>query len=263
MKIRILILLCLIPLAILANTFEPRLYLPGYYPLINNKADIYKLDKGLNVYRNKPYEIPSMAIERTEKVDFEKQQVIISTILAGQKLIPDIPLSFDAYLANMRAHSFRKSLNTNVKQVTQSTEVSTGGLIGEFVLDLPAIAIPKAVQRVLGNKAGRLNLDGTQKISMQVSSTKRKQIPIYETENRSTLDIKMEQETNLRLTGTIGEKIAVNLKYNSNQDDQLFDPNNVNIRYTGDEDEVVQSVEAGNITLSLTGSNFSWLWSGA
>ncbi|MBP7116889.1 MAG: cell surface protein SprA [Candidatus Cloacimonetes bacterium] len=256
MKIRILILLCLIPLAILANTFEPRLYLPGYYPLINNKADIYKLDKGLNVYRNKPYEIPSMAIERTEKVDFEKQQVIISTILAGQKLIPDIPLSFDAYLANMRAHSFRKSLNTNVKQVTQSTEVSTGGLIGEFVLDLPAIAIPKAVQRVLGNKAGRLNLDGTQKISMQVSSTKRKQIPIYETENRSTLDIKMEQETNLRLTGTIGEKIAVNLKYNSNQDDQLFDPNNVNIRYTGDEDEVVQSVEAGNITLSLTGSKY-------
>jgi hypothetical protein len=34
----------------------------------------------------------------------------------------------------------------------------------------------------------------------------------------------MEQETNLRLSGKIGDKIAVNLKYNSKQDEQLFDP---------------------------------------
>lgn len=256
MNRKLLILLGLLPLALLANVFEPRLYLEGYYPLINNKADIYKLDKGLNIYRTKPYEITAFATLRKEKVDFAKQQVIISTELAGKKLIPDIPLSFDSYLANMQKTSFRKSLNANIKQSTQTTVVSTGGLIGEFVLDLPAIAIPRAVQKVLGNRAGRLNLDGTQKITLQVSSTKRKQIPIYETQNRSTFDIKMEQETNLRLTGTIGEKIAVNLKYNSNQDEQLFDPNNVNIKYTGDEDEVVRSIEAGNITLSLSGSKY-------
>jgi cell surface protein SprA len=66
----------------------------------------------------------------------------------------------------------------------------------------------------------------------------------------------MEQETNLRLSGTIGEKIAVNLKYNSKQDEQLFDPNNINVKYTGDEDEVIRSIEAGNITLSLSGSRY-------
>jgi len=256
MNRKLIILLMLIPMALLAEVFEPKLYIDGYYPMINNKLDIYKLDKGLNIYRTKPYVIPGFAIERSEEVDFARQQVLISTIVAGQKLHPDIPLSFDAYLANMQRHAFRKSLNENIKQYTQTTEVATGGLIGEFVLDLPAIAIPRAVQRVLGTRAGRLNLDGTQKITLQVSSTKRKQIPIYETGNRSTFDIKMEQETNLRLTGTIGEKIAVNLKYNSNQDDQLFDPNNVNIKYTGDEDEVVRSIEAGNITLSLTGSKY-------
>ncbi|MCD8480302.1 MAG: hypothetical protein LRZ88_08825 [Candidatus Cloacimonetes bacterium] len=206
MNRKLIILLMLIPMALLAEVFEPKLYIDGYYPMINNKLDIYKLDKGLNIYRTKPYVIPRLAIERSEEVDFARQQVLISTIVAGQKLHPDIPLSFDAYLANMQRHAFRKSLNENIKQYTRTTEVATGGLIGEFVLDLPAIAIPKAVQRVLGTRAGRLNLDGTQKITLQVSSTKRKQIPIYETGNRSTFDIKMEQETNLRLTGTIGEK---------------------------------------------------------
>ncbi|MDZ4122316.1 MAG: hypothetical protein U1C33_07825, partial [Candidatus Cloacimonadaceae bacterium] len=112
------------------------------------------------------------------------------------------------------------------------------------------------MQRILGSKAGRLNLDGTQKITLQASSTKRKQVPIYETNRGSTFDLKMEQETNLRLTGTIGEKIAVNMKYNSKQDEQFFDPNNINVKYTGTEDEIIQSIEAGNITLSLSGSRY-------
>ena len=30
-------------------------------------------------------------------------------------------------------------------------------------------------------------------------------------------------------------------------DEEPFDPNNVNIKYTGDEDEIVQPIEAGNI----------------
>lgn len=256
MRRKLLVIAFWLPLALFANAFPWRLYIEGYYPMYNNKVDIYKVNKGLNIYKQKPYIVSGLALERSEKVDFESQRVIISTQVAGQKIIPDIPLSFDAYLANMKRHAFRKSLNEKIRQYTQTTAVSSGGLIGEFVLELPDIAIPKAVKKVLGSKAGRLNLDGTQKISMAVSSKKRKQVPIYELQNRRTFDIKMEQETNLRLTGTIGEKIAVNLKYNSSQDDQLFDPNNINIKYTGEEDEIVKSIEAGNITLSLSGSKY-------
>ncbi|MFA6909826.1 MAG: hypothetical protein WCQ59_01720 [Candidatus Cloacimonadaceae bacterium] len=253
---RRLILLLWFPIILGANVFEPRLYIDGYYPIVNNRLDIYKLGKGLDIFKERPYAIPAIDIPRNEEIDFENQRVIINTLVENQQLHPPIPLSFDKYLENMQKHTFRKSLNAQIKQYVQTATLPTSGLIGEFVLDLPTIALPRGVKRVLGNKAGRLNLDGTQKISLQVSSTKRKQIPIYETENRSTFDIKMEQETNLRLTGTIGEKIAVNLKYNSNQDEELFDPNNVNIKYTGDEDEVVHSIEAGNISLSLSGSRY-------
>jgi hypothetical protein len=256
MRKRWLFLLLLIPLCLGAETFAPRLYIKAYNPLINNRPLIYKLDKGLHIYREKPFQIPALKISYEEEPDFAKQRIIVYSLVEGINLHPPIPLSFDQYLSNLQYHVFRKSLNANIKDYTQTAEATSSGLIGEFVLELPSVALPRSVQRVLGSGASRLNLDGTQKVTLQVSSTKRKQIPIYETENRSTFDIKMEQETNLRLTGTIGDKISVNLKYNSNQDEQLFDPNNVNIKYTGDEDEVVRSIEAGNITLALSGSRY-------
>ena len=195
MRFRWLLLLILMPGVLIAETFSLRLWVQGYNPVINNRVEIYKLDKGLNVYRQKPYAIPALELPTEEKIDFEAQRIIVQTLVEGLNLHPPRPLSFDRYLDNMQRHAFRKSLNANIKEYTRTTEVVGSGLIGEFVLELPTIALPRTVQRVLGSGASRLNLDGTQKVTIAVSSTKRKQIPIYELENRSTFDIQMEQES--------------------------------------------------------------------
>jgi len=258
MKKRLSLIISVVTLIgiVYANVFYPRLYVQGFYPLINNKVVPYKIDKGMNLYRAKPYEINTFAPETKEKIDFAEQRIIISTQIGNTKIAPDYAISFDGYIANMQKKVFRQSMKANILAPSSATQTAVGGLIREFSLDLPKIAVPRAVQKVLGSKAGKLNLDGTQKITLQASSTKRKQVPIYETSRRSTFDLKMEQETNLRLTGTIGEKIAVNMKYNSKQDEQFFDPNNINVKYSGTEDEVLQSIEAGNISLSLSGSRY-------
>ena len=65
----------------------------------------------------------------------------------------------------------------------------------------------------------------------------------------------MEQKLNMQLKGTIGEKIHVDLKYNSDQEETFFDPNNINISYKGFDDEIIQSIEAGDISLDLSGSS--------
>ncbi len=239
-----------------STVFYPRLYLKGYDPLIYNTVDVYKLHKGLEFTTSQPYMIRDFAPTTEEKIDFPNQKVIISTQIDGFRLVPDRSVSFDTYFTNLQIKSFRKSMLNQYKTQVDQTQVTTSGLIKEFSIELPTIAIPKAVQKVLGSSAGKLNLDGTQKVTIEAGSTKRKNVAIYESNNASRFDLKMEQETNLRLSGTIGEKIAVNLKYNSKQDEQLFDPNNVSIKYTGDEDEVIQSIEAGNITLSLAGSRY-------
>ncbi len=258
MQKRFFVLLTILVLLgiVYANVFYPRLYIKGYNPLIENQIVIYKIDKGMNLRREKPFHIEGFAPQRSEKIDFENKKVIISAKVGEKKIHPDVVVSFDAYFEAVKMRAFRKSMKQNITAQTQQTQAQPGGLISEFVIELPRIAMPRAVQRVLGSKAGRLNLDGTQKVTLQAGSTKRKQVPIYETNRGSTFDLKMEQETNLRLTGTIGEKIAVNMKYNSKQDEQFFDPNNINIKYTGTEDEIIQSIEAGNIALSLSGSRY-------
>ncbi len=251
----VLLMLCALG-AVWANMMPLHLYLPGYHPLVNNRVDVYKTHKGIGFLKQRPYLVTGFAPTLEEEIDLANQRVIISTLVDGYKITEDRPVSFASYFKAMRHRAFHKSLFDEMRTTRQQTVVTTSGLIGEFKLELPSIAVPKAVQKVLGSSAGRLNLDGTQKITLEAGSTKRKLQPIYETKSASRFDLKMEQETNLRLTGTIGEKISVNLKYNSKQDEQFFDPNNVSIKYTGTEDELIQSIEAGNITLSLPGSRY-------
>lgn len=253
---RIILSLLLMCGLLYAQESYMRLYIQDYHPIIDNRVEIYKLDKGLNIYRSTPYRIQAFAPEYDEEIDFANQKVLLITKVGDFPIVPTVPLSFDSYFDNVVKKSFRKSLVANIKSQAATTQMASSGVFGEWKLDLPAIAIPKAVQKVLGSKPGILNLDGTQKITIEGSSTKRKQIPIYETEANSRFDLKMKQETNLRLSGTIGEKINVNFKYNSNQDEQIFDANNINLKYTGNEDEIVKSIEGGNITLSLSGSRY-------
>ncbi|GAB1365988.1 hypothetical protein MASR1M36_08590 [Candidatus Cloacimonadaceae bacterium] len=239
----------------LERAFFPRLYLGGYNPIINNRIELYKIDKGHNIHRAKPFEITAFAPEHKEKVDFANHRVIISIQTGEFKLSPDVTISFDHYFSNLRSKVFRKSLLNNIKTQTQTAQSTSSGFIKDISV-LPDIAIPKAVQKLIGSTAGRLNLDGTQKLTLSVSNTSRKQVPIYDTSGKNVFDMKMETETNLRLSGTIGEKIAINFKYNSKQDDQIFDANNVNVKYTGVDDEFTKSIEGGNITLSLGGSRY-------
>ena len=233
----------------------PRLYITGYNPIINNRIEIYKINKGMNYYKTKPLEIPAFAPEYKEKIDFANSKVILSVQAGDFKIEPDVPISFDRYFTNMQTKAFHKSLLANFKTQEQVAQTVTSGLFKDLTL-LPDIAMPKAMQKILGSSAGRLNLDGTQKLTMQVSNTHRKQVPIYDQSGKNVFDLKMEMETNLRLSGTIGDKIAVNFKYNSKQDEELFDMNNVNVKYTGYDDEFIQSIEGGNIALALSGSRY-------
>ncbi len=239
-----------------ASAFYPRLYIEGYNPVIYNKPDLFKLQKGLYLISSHDYFISGFAPQYTEEIDFDNELVIISTTIDGLKILPDFIISFDAYFSNLQKQAFQESLIDQYQTQAQQTDVTTTGLIKEFEIKLPTIAMPRAVQRVLGSSAGKLKLDGTEKVMIEAGSTKRKNVAIYETDNASRFDLKMKQETNLHLSGTIGEKISVNLKYNSKQDEQLFDPNNVSLKYTGDEDEIIQSIEAGNISLALAGSRY-------
>ena len=61
-----------------------------------------------------------------------------------------------------------------------------------------------------------------------------------------------DEKIQMNVVGQIGEKMRVNVKYDT---EAAFDfENTVKIEYTGHEDEILQKIEAGNVSLPLTGT---------
>ena len=67
------------------------------------------------------------------------------------------------------------------------------------------------------------------------------------TGDATQLDPNFKQDLRLGITGTIGDKLQINVDWDTNN--QFDYQNQVKLEYTGYEDEIVQSVEAGNVFL--------------
>ncbi len=67
------------------------------------------------------------------------------------------------------------------------------------------------------------------------------------TGDATQLDPSFKQDLRLGITGTIGDKLQINVDWDTNN--QFDYQNQVKLEYTGYEDEIVQSVEAGNVFL--------------
>jgi len=69
---------------------------------------------------------------------------------------------------------------------------------------------------------------------------------------RSTTTFDFQEKIQMNVTGQIGDKMKLGINYNT---EATFDfENKMNLAYEGKEDEIIQKIEAGDVTLPLTGS---------
>ncbi len=83
---------------------------------------------------------------------------------------------------------------------------------------------------------------------LNISKTENPRIPV---EQRKITTFNFDQRIQLNLIGNIGEALKINTAYNT---EATFDfENQVKLNYVGDEDQIVQKLEAGNVSLPLSG----------
>ena len=83
---------------------------------------------------------------------------------------------------------------------------------------------------------------------LNISKTENPRIPV---EQRKITTFNFDQRIQLNLVGNIGEALKINTAYNT---EATFDfENQVKLNYVGDEDQIVQKLEAGNVSLPLSG----------
>ncbi len=108
--------------------------------------------------------------------------------------------------------------------------------------------------KIFGSNAINISLQGSAELifGYQVAKVENPTIP----ENlRSTPSFNFNEKVQMNARGTIGERLKVGIEYNT---EATFDfENKVKLEYTGGEDDIVKKIEAGNVSLPLSGSLIS------
>ncbi len=129
--------------------------------------------------------------------------------------------------------------------------VEEGKLLPTIYLPLD---MPPILARTIG-EGGQLDISGSQKITLSGITHYRPNAVQTEGQSQSLFpDLRMEQELRVQLDGTIGEKIHVEVDHDSER--EMQPENRIRLAYEGWEDEIIQSIEMGDVSLSITGPEF-------
>ena len=190
---------------------------------------------------------------KLEESSFEQEQFRFQTeyFRYGRETKTLVPVAVDAksYSAFRRSKnkqdSFDKMATSSLDQARQQR--GQGGL--GLRVDLPA-----RLDGIFGEGGAGLRVSGYRKIMFSGRSqwTDGANSPILKQSKFPSLN--MEQMYQFDITGTIGSKITVKVSQDSHTDIPLS--NRIQIRYKGDDDDVLKTIEAGNTNLSLPNTQF-------
>ncbi len=178
--------------------------------------------------------------------------VILRYSVLEEDVQPPMVMTFDQYRAFMQNETMALSRQQYMaSHIAPSQEESKSG--GGINLDIPLKIKGKAFQKVFGSGTVGLTVTGDISIQAKIRREDRSEVRTALTRGAST-QFNMQQKQSFAVTGKIGDKVTVNVDQNS---ERAFDfENNIRINYQGYDDEVIQKIEAGNISLSLPGTQY-------
>ncbi|HKK21986.1 MAG TPA: cell surface protein SprA, partial [candidate division Zixibacteria bacterium] len=162
-----------------------------------------------------------------------------------------IPVAVDAqkYSAYRRESAVSDMFSdASARSLTQAQKRGGAGGLGINV------ALPKRLDKIFGEGGAGLKVSGFRRISFAGRSTWTDASATDAFQQSKFPSLSMEQVSRFDITGNIGSKITVKVSQDSQTDIPLA--NSLQIRYKGDDDDILKSIEAGNTTLSLPNTQF-------
>jgi len=160
-------------------------------------------------------------------------------------------LSFSSYMSLRSQQELREQWRDYSVQHTKPSQMK--GRQGSGIkIESPKIK-SEAFRRMFGGETLSLNVTGRITIDGGIRHEKRSQVKTAMTRQPNTnFDIKQTQQ--FRVEGKIGENVSVFVDQDS---ERPFDFQNAfKLRYSSDEDGIIQSIQAGNVALSLPSTRF-------
>ena len=194
------------------------------------------------------FEIDSKYLTRGVEKDSTFQYAIIYNRMFGDDIKPVRVLKMSDYI-NLKAEYEEKQLWLKTLAKNLGVEYSTIAGGGDIVLDIPFKIKSRTFNRVFGGDNIGLRVRGSLSISV-IGQKSYTDLPNVE---NTSFDFTLDQTQNISIRGKVGTKVDVDIAQNT----ESFDfENSLKITYTGESDEIIQKIEAGNIGLSLPGTRY-------
>jgi hypothetical protein len=189
-------------------------------------------------------------VKEVTRVDYDLGIAITTLEKNGTVLAIVDVMSLSEYLARSREGGLREAwADVAKKSISQRQQEYEGGLIPNIELPLK---FPGPIEGLIG-QGGNLDVRGSQGI--QFGGSKHFELEQQQTEltrESPFPELKMKQHLIVNLKGTVGQKVNVFVDHDSERETET--KNKIKLQYKGDEDEIVQEIEAGDTDLSLPGT---------
>lgn len=156
-------------------------------------------------------------------------------------------LSLKDYIRERRKFELRKMLADEARKPALLVAKND---LGELLESFTKINIPipsNPIFSIFGKPEIRLNISGAVDIKAGFRNTKSDQTQLASAD-QSRNEPDFSQEVQVNVNGTIGDKLNILADWNTQRTFEY--ENQLKIKYTGYDDEIVQSVEAGNVALT-------------
>ncbi len=179
----------------------------------------------------------------TEVIYDEKTNQYIFVKKLGDEIIETpFSVSFDDYLE----YDFDRAMNKYWRQRSKSDISESRDAL------IPKLEVGGEIfDRIFGGNVIDIKPQGSAELSfgLQISRVDNPSLPV-KMQRTTTFDFN--EKIQMNVVGQIGDKMKINVQYDT---EAAFDfENSVKLEYTGHEDEIIQKIEAGNVSLPLTGT---------
>lgn len=106
--------------------------------------------------------------------------------------------------------------------------------------------------KIFGPGGVQIKTQGSAELIFGVKSNKLDN-PALTERMRKTITPNFEEKIQMNVTGSVGDKVNFNMNYNSEATFD-FDQKLVKLNYKGNEDDIIQSIQAGNVSMQLNSS---------
>ncbi len=209
--------------------------LPGPRSYISTPAFPRQLPRLLQIRLNE---------DRTEAVrDSASGDILVKRTMFGFPIDFDSRYTFNQYAAEHKRHTMRD----NFKDLIREEDIRRARRRG--VLDF-RISVPggqsSAFTTIFGRPEVNLRVTGSANMNVGVSISDSED-PALPADQQRRIDPKFDQNLKLNIAGTIGDKLTISTDWDTER--QFEYENRLNILYTGYEDEIIQSIELGNVSM--------------